>query len=509
MDMDLDDYILERSLGFIDEEQALLNPVGEDFFQWYQGNLRRHIRWSQEDKCTGQRPRKEKQARHTWLTGMNKWRRGGGEKAQWLVYLNLEVRDDPQHLLHEEFRQKFRVTYHIFDRIVDALKTSGLVQDPRIRRAGARPIMAELKVMHVLRMLAVGAQYDAFEEGSLCDGKTIQAFCIKPRSSSTKGFYDWFVATFYDDWVRPPNREEIERELEYAARIGMPGMIGQMDAVHLAWDACPAGGRGEHAGKEGFPTKAFNCVCSSRRLFFSCSEAYPGTVNDKTMAKSDDFINALKVDPLYSEYEYTVYDRHGVQSRLKGLYVTVDGGYLRWPQTLDGYKSSLDNDEMLYQEHQASVRKDVECAFGILKKRFRILRLPFLVRDGTDMEKIFKTCMIIHNMLLVEDGLDSIGDLDGDWLTEDLTTFLEKSRDRRVFSFGGVQHQVTADTDFSRVGPTHVSRYFDHHGHPEDEPAAPGYAEKKRVLLGHFIYSRKHSKISWPVKAALVRPRDT
>ena len=91
------------------------------------------------------------------------------------------------------------------------------------------------------------------------------------------------------------------------------------------------------------------------------TRAYPGTVNDKTMVKSEDFIKALKVDPLYSEYEYTVFDRRGVESELEGLYATVDGGHLRCPQTLDGYKSSLDNDEMLYQEHQASVRKDVEC----------------------------------------------------------------------------------------------------------------------------------------------------
>ena len=76
--------------------------------------------------------------------------------------------------------------------------------------------------------------------------------------------------------------------------------------------------------------------------------------------------------------------------------MTVDGCHYRWPQSLDGYKRALNNDEMLYQEHQANVRKDVECAFGILKKRFHMLRLPFLVRDGIDIEKIFKTCMIIY-----------------------------------------------------------------------------------------------------------------
>jgi len=47
MEMDIDDYFLERSLGFIDDEQAVHNPVGEDFFQWYQRQLRRRNRWRQ------------------------------------------------------------------------------------------------------------------------------------------------------------------------------------------------------------------------------------------------------------------------------------------------------------------------------------------------------------------------------------------------------------------------------------------------------------------------------
>ena len=182
----------------------------------------------------------------------------------------------------------------------------------------------------------------------------------------------------------------------------------------------------------------------------------------------------------------------------------MDGGYLRWPETLDGYKSPRNDDETLYQMHQGSVRKDVECAFGILKKRFRMLRLPFLVRDAIDIEKIFKTCMIIHNMLLIDDGLSSIGDLDGDWLNDDVNAFLEMNRGPRSFGFGGVQHRETAETDFTRVG----SRYEDHHGNPDDDPVAPGYDAKKRVLLDHFMYCRNHNKINWPLKAAQVRPRD-
>lgn len=123
--------------------------------------------------------------------------------------------------------------------------------------------------------------------------------------------------------VRPTGKKQ--KQLAYAK---------DRDARHDRADGCSSPSLGcvscgcarRERGKEGYPTKAFNRVCSSKREFYSCSEAYPGTTVNNKMVNSDDFIKALKVDPLYSECEYTVYDRRGVESKLNGLYVTVDGG---------------------------------------------------------------------------------------------------------------------------------------------------------------------------------------
>ena len=39
-----------------------------------------------------------------------------------------------------------------------------------------------------------------------------------------------------------------------------------------------------------------------------------------------------------------------------------------------------------------TVRKIIERVFGMLKKRFRILRLPMLVKDMAEVEDIVKVC---------------------------------------------------------------------------------------------------------------------
>jgi hypothetical protein len=68
----------------------------------------------------------------------------------------------------------------------------------------------------------------------------------------------------------------------------------------------------------------------------------------------------------------------------------------------------------------ASSRKDVECAFGRLKNRFRcihsncnlvrvddfcrILKTALCLENITDIHKLFMCCCILHNMLLLVDN---------------------------------------------------------------------------------------------------------
>jgi hypothetical protein len=48
----------------------------------------------------------------------------------------------------------------------------------------------------------------------------------------------------------------------------------------------------------------------------------------------------------------------------------------------------------------ASSRKDVECAFGRMKNRFRMLKLPLMFESLDDVRNLFVTCCIFHNALL-------------------------------------------------------------------------------------------------------------
>lgn len=62
-------------------------------------------------------------------------------------------------------------------------------------------------------------------------------------------------------------------------------------------------------------------------------------------------------------------------------------------------KAPRSDKELRSSKRLENVRKDVECFFGILKGRFRILKLLILYRDEETINNLFFTCCILHNML--------------------------------------------------------------------------------------------------------------
>lgn len=78
----------------------------------------------------------------------------------------------------------------------------------------------------------------------------------------------------------------------------------------------------------------------------------------------------------------------------------------KWAILMPPTKYPASIQETKWSKRLESVRKDVECFFGILKGRFRILKLPILHRKQEDVDNILFTCCTLHNMLHLCDGLD-------------------------------------------------------------------------------------------------------
>ena len=253
---------------------------------------------------------------------------------------------------------------------------------------------------------------------------------------------------------------------------------------------------GLHVGKEGFPTIAFNCVSDHNGRVIHVTSGHPGARNDKTIVRHDNFIMTLRTEEEFTQFKYKVLGPEGYEEEVTGAYVIADGGYHKWKETQCGVKYSGDHNMNSYSERLESVRKDIECVFGRLKRRFRILKLPFMCRTAQGIEDTFKLCCALHNMLLDHDGLSDIGWLDTDWIDVDISEHDFRVHSREMFA---PRHFVPleVDTDVSRLGSGHGQ---DVEGVPQEDLMAEESEEffaLRNLLVQNFAIRWEKHSVYW------------
>jgi hypothetical protein len=137
----------------------------------------------------------------------------------------------------------------------------------------------------------------------------------------------------------------------------------------------------------------------------------PGCWNDQTMVRLDQFISGVRDGYLLqdNDFELLDYDHLGnlISVKYKGVYVIVDNGYLQWLCIVPPYTITSDMDEIRWSKWLESMRKDVECTFGILKGKWCILKSGICLQGVDAVDNIWLTCYALHNWLLEIDGLNA------------------------------------------------------------------------------------------------------
>ena len=135
-----------------------------------------------------------------------------------------------------------------------------------------------------------------------------------------------------------------------------------------------------------------------------------GTISDKTIAKIDPAMKLVKQKYKNCTWKTLYVDDDGIEKEKIhfGYYYICDGGYHLWETLIPPYKHQIDgSDEMNWSHNIESVRKDIECVFGILKKRFLFLKNPIRIHHPEEIDRLFVTCCVLHNIILEYDGYDN------------------------------------------------------------------------------------------------------
>jgi hypothetical protein len=87
-------------------------------------------------------------------------------------------------------------------------------------------------------------------------------------------------------------------------------------------------------------------------------------------------------------------------------YYLADGIYPTCPVFMKDAPVPQQMNHRFFSMKQASVRKDVECAFSLLKKKFNILVIPGWSYSQRTLGLIMRACIILYNMIIDDERDD-------------------------------------------------------------------------------------------------------
>ena len=232
---------------------------------------------------------------------------------------------------------------------------------------------------------------------------TVTNICATEHSH----FFHLFISKLYSirsEYIyMPRDTEELQSIMKRYEEVGLPGAMGSMDVVHVKWSRCPKGDFNRAKGKESYPSLGFECISDFDRRITNVFGPQFGARNDKHIVKIDDGVAGVR-DDWYNSVVWSYFDENGKIKKEKGAYLICDNGYLQWPISICPYMRLETNTtmELCFSANLESVRKDVECVFGILKERWNCLQQGFRFRNIKDCQEIFVVCCILPNLMLDE-----------------------------------------------------------------------------------------------------------
>ena len=117
-----------------------------------------------------------------------------------------------------------------------------------------------------------------------------------------------------------------------------------------------------------------------------------------TIRKCDEIREALYTK--YKDVEFILYDKDGNPFVVKGAYFLSDNGYPDWRSLVRPINDPQNNTEVYFAEFAESVRKDIECFFGITKARWRFLKNSIQYHSASIISNAFRAAAILHKASL-------------------------------------------------------------------------------------------------------------
>jgi DDE superfamily endonuclease len=416
-----------------------------------------------------------------------------------------------------QFRRRFRMPHSSFLDLVkmvkedtneDGILTFGRWQTTDAVGVPASPI--ELLILGSLRYLGRGLTFDDIQEYTCIHRETHRQFFEQFIKFGRNTLYPKFV-------VAPSTAEEAYDCMHELSTAGFHGCVGSMDATHVLHERICHAQRQSHSGfKMSGAARTYNITVNHQRKILSSTPGHPSRWNDKTIVKFDPFLQDIRYNDLLQDCTFQLLERRNdvvVSQTYQGVWIMVDNGYLDWALTIPPIKETTSRKEELFSQWLECLRKDVECTFGILKGRWRILKAGIRVHGIEKADNIWHTCCALHNWLLEIDGLSERWENDRELGGFDERDVRLMAAHNVAFASENFNPQLLDNTRLGQNGDGAVQ--ID--GNP-DPASVPNTRNNVRVvknlpfhyfrkkLIEHFSILYERREVKWPSRLGTAQP---
>jgi DDE superfamily endonuclease len=439
---------------------------------------------------------------HAYTSKMSLW---------YTLYVNNPQIDNPSFL--NVFRARFRLPYEKFLELVEKMKPSPFFQ--RWQRSDATNTPSaplSLLLLGVLRILGRSWTFcDVFESTGISRENVRQFFHV---------FIKWGRRELFAEQVKYPVNaaDAIAISADYE-EAGFHGCVGSTDATHVMCDRIPVAISNLHRGyKLPGPARTYNLTCDHRRRILYTTAGFPARYNDKSLIRFDRLANKLKngeiLEDRVFELKYRLADGTIGTRKFRGCWLLVDNGYIEWSITIPPVKTCTSQKEKAFSEMLESLRKDVECTFGILKGRWRYLKTGIRLQNVDCVDDVWFTCCALHNLLLDADAqteqwetVDMV-DADEELGQEDFNDIpfaLRRLRRRRQLI--ELELESVSDVDGSTTSASDRAVDIDdinaNEEHSDDVYNVRDitFASFRSLLVNHFTICGDLLEVKWPQKS--------
>jgi Plant transposon protein len=232
----------------------------------------------------------------------------------------------------------------------------------------------------------------------------------------------------------------------------------------------------------------------------------------------------IKKGEILAENKFSLFETSNdgivLERTYKGCWVLCDNGYQNWPVLIAPMKDAVLYKDLRWSKWVESIRKDVECTFGILKGRFRILKIGIRVQSIEAVDNLWCTCCALHNMFLDADGLNETWETvtASDWVGElgmhSAVDVTDTAFDISGMGFGSDHTIDDEGTNDDNVDGSEIDNYFNNNNNINDHSNTSeiGIVHEmhhgvfRQKLVDHFDILFQRQQIHWPTRNGLQVP---